>query len=400
MSRSDNFNRANAEPLGTPSDGGSDWIESPGSMSIATNKARNLSSAAGQISVLETGSADGAVQVTVGTPSSGGGDSTGVVVRYVDNNNYLLFLVSDTGATLYRVQTSDYTSIGSSPASVAADGMVLAVTMSGSDIACKFNGATVIEATSSFQATVTKHGIRSDHDSAAQFDDFSFTSAGGGGPTTATVSGPSTGAISEESAAFTVTLDSASVGTTTVDLASSDGGDVFHATSGGSTVASIDIADGETVGTFYLLPDATVGARTITPTADGIAFTPTTLTYTTTAPALTAGTASFVSSGPDGIAMEATDATGGTEPITQQWQRNEDGGDYADLTDGGGVTGATTLELIDGSTEAGTLYGYRLVYTDDDSETATSNVVTAQVYTGGPLTGGGNTYSRGRIVNG
>lgn len=102
----------------------------------------------------------------------------------------------------------------------------------------------------------------------------------------------------------------------------------------------------------------------------------------------TAGTASFVSSGPASIAITATDAAGGTSPYTYQWQRNEDGGSYSDLTDGGGVSGATTLDLVDGSAEAGTLYGYRLVYTDDDAATATSNVVTAQVYSGGSIGGG------------
>lgn len=119
---------------------------------------------------------------------------------------------------------------------------------------------------------------------------------------------------------------------------------------------------------------------------------------TQTAP-LTAGTASFVSSGPGGIAVTATDATGGTAPYTYQWERNEDGGSYSDLTDGGGVSGATTLSLTDGSATAGTLYGYRVKYTDDAGSpaTVTSNAVTAQVYTGGALTGGGT--SRARLVN-
>jgi hypothetical protein len=111
----------------------------------------------------------------------------------------------------------------------------------------------------------------------------------------------------------------------------------------------------------------------------------------TGSPALTAGPASFVHSGPAGIALSATAATGGTTPYTYQWQRNSGGGSYSDLANGGGVSGATTLALTDGSATAGTLYGYRLVVTDSSATpaTATSNAVTAQVYPGGALSSGG-----------
>jgi hypothetical protein len=110
---------------------------------------------------------------------------------------------------------------------------------------------------------------------------------------------------------------------------------------------------------------------------------------TQTAP-LAAGTASFVNSGPAGIVVSAAEATGGTSPYAKQWQRNAAGGSYSDISDGGGVSGATTLTLTDGSATAGNLYGYRIVYTDSAGTpaTATSNAVTAQVYSGGALAGG------------
>jgi hypothetical protein len=111
--------------------------------------------------------------------------------------------------------------------------------------------------------------------------------------------------------------------------------------------------------------------------------------------ALAAGTASFVSSGPAAINVSATDATGGSTPYTYQWQRNANGGAYGNISNGGGVSGATTLSLTDGSASAGTLYGYRLVYTDFASATVTSNAVTAQIYTGGALSGGGGGFNRG-----
>jgi hypothetical protein len=120
----------------------------------------------------------------------------------------------------------------------------------------------------------------------------------------------------------------------------------------------------------------------------------------TVIPPLIAGVASFISSGDAGISITSTDASGGSTPYTYQWQRNSDGGSYSDLTDGGGVSGATTLTLTDDSVVSDILYGYKLVFTDNSSATATSNAITAQRYNGGPLTGGGYTYSRSRIVNG
>lgn len=104
---------------------------------------------------------------------------------------------------------------------------------------------------------------------------------------------------------------------------------------------------------------------------------------------LVAGTASLTSSGPAGIVVTAADASGGTSPYTYQWQRNSNGGSYSNLSNGGGVSGATTRTLTDGSAVAGTLHGYRLAYTDAAAATATSNAVTAQLYSGGAIGSGG-----------
>lgn len=108
---------------------------------------------------------------------------------------------------------------------------------------------------------------------------------------------------------------------------------------------------------------------------------------------LVAGAAAFDSCGPAGgsafVKLTAADATGGTPAYTYQWQRGVDGGSVTNLANGGGVSGATTRTLTDGSAAAGHVYVYRLVYTDSagSPQTATSNSVTAQVYTGGALGG-------------
>ena len=95
--------------------------------------------------------------------------------------------------------------------------------------------------------------------------------------------------------------------------------------------------------------------------------------FTTDATALVAGTIAFVSSGPAGLACsETVAASGGTAPITRQWQRSDDGGSYADLS---GQTGSTLSDTT--ATTAGTAYRYQVVYTDaaGTPQTADSNVV-------------------------
>ncbi len=106
---------------------------------------------------------------------------------------------------------------------------------------------------------------------------------------------------------------------------------------------------------------------------------------------LTAGVASFVSSGPGGISITSTSPIGGTPSYTYQWQRSVNGGSYSNLSNGGGVTGTTTLSLVDGSATAGNAYRYKLVTTDSAGSpaTVTSNIAgPVYLYTGGALTGG------------
>lgn len=108
--------------------------------------------------------------------------------------------------------------------------------------------------------------------------------------------------------------------------------------------------------------------------------------------ALAAGTASLANSGPSGISLTATDATGGVPSYTYQWQRSDNGGSYANISNGGGVTGATTLSLFDGSATVGNEYSYKVVYTDTLTNTATSNAVGPLiVYTGGTVDTGTST---------
>lgn len=107
-----------------------------------------------------------------------------------------------------------------------------------------------------------------------------------------------------------------------------------------------------------------------------------------TPPTLVAGSAYFVSSGPlaassdPGILVTADAPTGGAGAgPTYQWERSVDGGSYAD------ISGATSLDATDDSVSSGHVYRYRCKQTRG-SDTVTTNVVTAQLYPGGSLSGG------------
>lgn len=109
--------------------------------------------------------------------------------------------------------------------------------------------------------------------------------------------------------------------------------------------------------------------------------------------ALSAGTASFVSSGPGGISVTTSGATGGVGPYTYQWQRS--------TTSGSGfsnLSGATSASHTDTTASAGTLYYYRVVATDNLSATANSGEVSAQIYSGGALTSGGGSVFASPII--
>lgn len=85
---------------------------------------------------------------------------------------------------------------------------------------------------------------------------------------------------------------------------------------------------------------------------------------------ITPGVASLTSRGATTATLTSTDATNGTAPYTYQWYRST----TAEFLPGAGniVSGATSRTLNDTGLTAGTMYYYRLVFTDAASRTATS----------------------------
>lgn len=84
--RSDTFDRADSTTaLGTPSDGGSDWVADTGTWGIATNRGRNVGGASNEVARLAGAAA--VVNVKADFPTLAGGDC-GLTCRSADGSNY------------------------------------------------------------------------------------------------------------------------------------------------------------------------------------------------------------------------------------------------------------------------------------------------------------------------
>lgn len=84
---------------------------------------------------------------------------------------------------------------------------------------------------------------------------------------------------------------------------------------------------------------------------------------------LTAGTISLVLNGSTSVQLAVTAATGGVGPYTQQWYRSTTNG----FSPGGGnlISGATGLTLNDTGLIPGTVYYWKVVFTDTGNSNAT-----------------------------
>jgi hypothetical protein len=170
--RSDNFNRTDTTSgLGSPSDGGSAWVQLSGTWGIIGTRAYESASAAEAVCYLETGASDATVQVTFATP----GANAGLAFRITDINNFLLFTVSNSTDTyyLYKKVAGSYSLLGTW---VATPGFaVVQASMIGSAIEIRVDGVLRIAVTETHNLSATKHGLRSSSSVASRYDDFSVT---------------------------------------------------------------------------------------------------------------------------------------------------------------------------------------------------------------------------------
>jgi len=184
--RADNFNRADTSGnnIGTPSDGGSAWINTlSGSWDIGSNQAKETSGTGQVICVLEASTALATVQAT----ATNLGSNAGLVLCVSDDNNYIVGVFAPGfSMAVYKRVAGSFTQLGSTYGGSISNGDVFALERDASDnIAFKQNGVSRVTATDSFNNTATKHGLRANSDTSVRFDDFSITdnSGGGGGGT-------------------------------------------------------------------------------------------------------------------------------------------------------------------------------------------------------------------------
>jgi hypothetical protein len=169
--RTDNFNRANAGSLGTPSDAGSDWVQSNGTCTIASNVAAGAGSE--DVAYLEASATDGDVVAKIVTGLSSGQ----ILGRVTDSNNFVMALAaSATNVDMWKRVAGNWTQVVSVGSLTVALNDTIGLRMAGNQVTLLHNGSTVGSAqTVNDHTAVTKHGIR--FDNAATIDDFAFTAS-------------------------------------------------------------------------------------------------------------------------------------------------------------------------------------------------------------------------------
>lgn len=174
--RTDNFNRADESPLGTPSDGGAAWNSGPYTTNVSTNRATGT---AFWQCELDCGIATHYSQATFTTFK----DSCGITARGSDLNNIILGVGRAAGTTveIYK-QVGSFTSIATGSATWA-DGDVIKLNCDSADLITLYqNGVSRASVTDSTGNTNTKGGLWA-NTAGAFYDNFSLVNnAAAGAP--------------------------------------------------------------------------------------------------------------------------------------------------------------------------------------------------------------------------
>ena len=175
VSITDSFNRTDSATLGT-ADTGETWTSSAGSsgvFGISSNKAYVSSPQANSVAVLDTG----ITNYSVGATFTGTTGEWGLVLRYVDSNNYLL--VSFASQYWHRIRTriaSTNTAVVEKGFTTISDGTLVRVDVVGNAVTVYMNGIeTLTYDLAGALSTGTKVGIFSSSSTSNRWDDFYVT---------------------------------------------------------------------------------------------------------------------------------------------------------------------------------------------------------------------------------
>lgn len=152
---SDTFTRANSTTTLGSTDTGQAWTAQVGTWGISSNAAYVATGPGLNKATVETGLTACTVAVAI---SGATVTSRGLVLRWVDTNNYLTVYAEADSLRILRYLAGAGTDL-STVATTWADGDIISVVLSGSSITAKRNGVTITATTCSDFLTATKHGL-------------------------------------------------------------------------------------------------------------------------------------------------------------------------------------------------------------------------------------------------
>lgn len=166
----DTFTRANASVLGT-SDSGHVWTAHTGTWGIDTNKAKLVTQSGDSLATVDAGVSDFDMSCVItrqGAP--------GIVFRFVDTSNWLLWMFNSTQMQIWRRQAGSYSQLNAFNASLTAGGIyTFRVTGVGTTITTYLDGVQLQQITTSLFTTATRYGLRQNDTAAARYDDFTVS---------------------------------------------------------------------------------------------------------------------------------------------------------------------------------------------------------------------------------
>lgn len=174
----DSFDRVNdATTLGV-AETGETWQYWGGTWGIESNNARLYSTSPAatggtinRVAYLDTGCADGVLQVTLATIATG----NRIAFRATDDVNLLWVFPNAAGYELWKTEAASSVPLVKTTV-VPAAGDVVTIGFTGALIVVRINGVTILTWASSFNRTATRHGLLAISVNTGRFGGWSFTS--------------------------------------------------------------------------------------------------------------------------------------------------------------------------------------------------------------------------------
>lgn len=151
----DTFNRADADALGTSSDGQFTWTETVGDLDIVSNQCKGISATVYAQAAFNLASDDHYAQADFHTDFN-----IGLLVRFADADNQYLLQVNGTNVQLYKRVAGGFTQLGGNAAITFSAGEAYKLECNGSAIKCYEAGVERISQTDTSLTGQLRTGLR------------------------------------------------------------------------------------------------------------------------------------------------------------------------------------------------------------------------------------------------